>query len=327
LAVVASFTHNSSWGGSLTVQFTDTSIGSPDVWFWNFGDGSISWLRNPVHTYINVGAYIVTLETGTNIVNGNINQTANNQFSRIGYRYDDEPSAWEQVSSSSFTAGSKTGLVASHVSNNYSYTTDNKYTYGHSLANGVKFDMTGYSAYNKAIMYYKMSTSGNPLPIAGIWDFQISQTVGGAPELPPFLDIPKPSLPNNTNVYAGSITSALGTNPVFYIFDTQWRRTGEEVNVSGGGGKQVGYSFDMYVHAWKYSDWDAVSQNLTVSKPIVDFSGTPLTGDSPLNVQFTDLSNINAVKSVWDFGDGNTVTVSGSTNPVNTYTSDACSVY
>ena len=65
---------------------------------------------------------------------------------------------------------------------------------------------------------------------------------------------------------------------------------------------------------------------LFVDDATIDFVGTPLTGISPLEVQFTDLSTVNHAISVWDFGDGNTVTFAGETHPLNTYTSDNCSL-
>lgn len=34
-----------------TVQFTDTSTGSPHAWLWSFGDGETSTAQNPSHTY------------------------------------------------------------------------------------------------------------------------------------------------------------------------------------------------------------------------------------------------------------------------------------
>jgi gliding motility-associated-like protein len=57
------------------------------------------------------------------------------------------------------------------------------------------------------------------------------------------------------------------------------------------------------------------------SIPVVNFTGTPLSGCVPLTVQFTDLST--SVGSpittwLWDFGDGLTATAQ---NPVHTYTS------
>ena len=45
----------------LTVRFTDTSTGTVTGWFWNFGDGKTSTLRNPQHIYTSPGTYTVTL--------------------------------------------------------------------------------------------------------------------------------------------------------------------------------------------------------------------------------------------------------------------------
>ena len=45
----------------MTVHFTDSSVGSITKWFWNFGDGKTSTVRNPSHTYSKAGAYTVTL--------------------------------------------------------------------------------------------------------------------------------------------------------------------------------------------------------------------------------------------------------------------------
>jgi len=44
-----------------TVQFTDLSLGYPDSWDWEFGDGSTSTEQNPVHTYQSEGDYTVSL--------------------------------------------------------------------------------------------------------------------------------------------------------------------------------------------------------------------------------------------------------------------------
>jgi PKD repeat protein len=45
----------------LTVQFTDQSAGYPAYWHWSFGDGTISFERNPIHTYQTQGTYTVSL--------------------------------------------------------------------------------------------------------------------------------------------------------------------------------------------------------------------------------------------------------------------------
>lgn len=52
--------------------------------------------------------------------------------------------------------------------------------------------------------------------------------------------------------------------------------------------------------------------------PVADFSGTPTTGGTPLGVSFTDLSSGGPTAWAWDFGDGNTSTLS---DPSHTYLS------
>ncbi|MCB0397095.1 MAG: PKD domain-containing protein [Flavobacteriales bacterium] len=62
--------------GSLTVQFTDATVGQPTSWEWNFGDGSaVSTQQNPSHTYAAPGTYNVSLKA-TN-ANGNKTETKN----------------------------------------------------------------------------------------------------------------------------------------------------------------------------------------------------------------------------------------------------------
>ncbi|MFC2107223.1 PKD domain-containing protein [Bacteroidota bacterium] len=45
----------------LMVQFTDLTADTVNLWDWDFGDGGQSALQDPSHTYIQTGAYTVTL--------------------------------------------------------------------------------------------------------------------------------------------------------------------------------------------------------------------------------------------------------------------------
>lgn len=49
---------------NLDVGFENTSVaeGSPVIWRWDFGDGTISDQANPSHTYSVAGTYTVTLD-------------------------------------------------------------------------------------------------------------------------------------------------------------------------------------------------------------------------------------------------------------------------
>jgi PKD repeat protein len=70
---VANFTADYSVGYSPEpVRFIDTSTGDPVSWYWDFGDGKSSTLRNPEHTYpSHGGVYRVSLKVanaaGSNI--------------------------------------------------------------------------------------------------------------------------------------------------------------------------------------------------------------------------------------------------------------------
>jgi PKD repeat protein len=45
----------------VSVQFTDASSGTPSAWSWDFGDGTLSLLRNPSHAFASGGLFPVTL--------------------------------------------------------------------------------------------------------------------------------------------------------------------------------------------------------------------------------------------------------------------------
>ncbi|MDR7667316.1 PKD domain-containing protein, partial [Methanosarcina sp. Z-7115] len=72
---VASFSTSVTSGYvPLTVQFTDTSTGTPTSWSWDFGDEVASAEQNPVHMYNTQGTY--TAKLTVNNANGSASTTA-----------------------------------------------------------------------------------------------------------------------------------------------------------------------------------------------------------------------------------------------------------
>jgi PKD repeat protein len=62
MSPVASFVSSVTEGTApLTVQFVDSTTNSPTSWIWSFGDGEMSTVQNPSHTYLLSATYTVTL--------------------------------------------------------------------------------------------------------------------------------------------------------------------------------------------------------------------------------------------------------------------------
>ncbi|GIV30656.1 MAG: hypothetical protein KatS3mg029_0007 [Saprospiraceae bacterium] len=58
---LAGFRHAIDSSNSLRVIFTDNSFYAPTDWLWDFGDGSTSSLKDPLHKYASPGTYLVCL--------------------------------------------------------------------------------------------------------------------------------------------------------------------------------------------------------------------------------------------------------------------------
>ncbi len=68
-----SISKDTSCNGAL--KFYDESIGGTNSWGWNFGDGNVSFERNPTHKYTSSGNYDVTLRVTNSIGNSFIRKS------------------------------------------------------------------------------------------------------------------------------------------------------------------------------------------------------------------------------------------------------------
>lgn len=83
---------------------------------------------------------------------------------------------------------------------------------------------------------------------------------------------------------------------------------GEQIYISDGGSRPAGDPLRRAIFVFDVLD-------LSV-QPTASFTATPLAGQYPLPVQFTDTSQGGPTSWAWDFGDGTTSTL---TNPAHTY--------
>ncbi len=67
------------------VQFLDNSLGSPNSWSWDFGDGAKSTAKNPTHTYSQAGTFTVklTISNGTSSATINKSLTVSSSSKRV----------------------------------------------------------------------------------------------------------------------------------------------------------------------------------------------------------------------------------------------------
>ncbi len=132
---VADFTATPTSGSApLTVLFSDRSTGSPTSWFWSFGDGSTSSLRNPGHTYTVAGTYSVSLtvwnaagQSNTKTFSGLITATPpppRPTSININYGVRGFPVAIANLAGTNFASGATVKLARSGYSDLYATNVD-----------------------------------------------------------------------------------------------------------------------------------------------------------------------------------------------------------
>ena len=209
--IIADFTATPTTGlVPLPVQFRDLSSGNPTMWHWDFGDGQTSMSANPEHTYTTPGVYTVTLTASSQTSGSNTRQ-------KTGY----------------ITASSQVvGLIASFSAN-----------------------PTGGTA--PLSVEFKDTSIGNP--IMWYWEFGDGQTA---------------TIANPKHIYTTPGTYAVRLTVSNQVATDTTIVENAIIVIGGGGGSEA------------------------------DFVASPTSGVLPLTVQFTDISNFNPVRWLWEFGDG-----------------------
>ncbi|MCP5024043.1 MAG: PKD domain-containing protein [bacterium] len=287
----------------LTVDFRDLSTGVPTSWSWDFGDGSTSSEQNPIHTYTSLGYYSVSLTTsnalGTDTSTlldyvlvdvippvASISAMPTAGLAPLPVQFTDDstggvPTSWTWDFGDGSSSTEQNPLHTYTNPGFYTVTLTASNVYGSDVASIT--DLIAVDLIPPVAEFTATPTSGNS-PI--VVQFTDESGAGTATSWAwNFGDGRSSSLqhPSHTYTAAGTYTVTL-TSSNAYGSDQRVRTS----YISVGAGPPL----------------------------LAQFSGTPITGPAPLQVDFTDLS-IGAVTDwTWEFDDG---TESALQHPTHTF--------
>ncbi|WP_317065036.1 PKD domain-containing protein [Methanoculleus caldifontis] len=298
-APAAGFTLAPSEGNApLAVQFNDTSSGNVTGWTWDFGDGNISLLQNPVHIYEAAGTYTVSLNA-SNAYGSDVSTVSDAVLVLpppvAGFTLaPQEGNAPLVVQFTDTSAGNATAWLWAFGDGQTSAEQNPVHTYANAGAYTVSLNAS--NAYGWNVSTVTDAVSVLPAPVA---NFAYTPEEGNAPLTVAFTDTSSGNVtawhwgfgdgnesseqsPSHTYVTAGTYTISL--------------------NASNA------YGFNISTVS------DTV---LVLPPPAANFNYTPGEGNAPMTVQFNDASIGNITAWLWDFGDGQTAT---DRNATHTYT-------
>ncbi|HTY14528.1 MAG TPA: PKD domain-containing protein [Methanoregulaceae archaeon] len=284
----------------LTVNFTDLSSADSTSWHWDFGDGSNSTVQNPSHVYTAPGTFNVSLVT---------DNAGGYSDPLVKYAYVTAASPIPPVAN--FTIVPDFGfapLIVNFTDNSVTNITSWNWDFGDSTSSNLQNPpphlYSGAQNYTVTLTVQNISGSSSATknvtitnkPVA---NFTADRTSGNIPLFVNFTD-------HSTDATAWSWDFGDGTNSTLQNPGHLYNATGQfsvTLTPSNAGGSGDPLTKNNYI-------------TVHVQPPAADFTGTPLSGDKPLPVQFNDTSAGNPTQWNWNFGDGNTSTLQ---NPAHTY--------
>jgi parallel beta-helix repeat protein len=309
---VADFSSNVTSGKEpLNVGFTDKSTGAPTLWKWSFGDGTSSTVQNPVHTYSAAGIYTVVLtasnSAGNNTVTKsdyiNVGQTAPTPVASFNSNVTSGNAPLRVLFSDASTGSPITwnwsfgdGVNSTEKNPTHTYSMQGSYTVALTVSNAAGSNTTTKSSYIKVTTN---NTTNATIPVVSFWG---SRTSGTAPITIGFTDA-STNTPTAWNWSFGDGTYSTVQNPKHtYSNAGIYSVTLSASNAAGTGTKTRA----NYINV----------TGTSLQTPTAAFSASPTSGNTPLNVTFTDSSTGTPTAWNWNFGDGTTSTQQ---SPVHTY--------
>ena len=284
---VANFSTNVSEGfAPLSVQFNDSSENATSV-IWDFGDGSNSTERNPVHDFATQGIYTVNLTAinvnGTDLKSATINVSETPEPVLPVANFSANVTSGFAPLSVQFNDSSENATSVIWDFGDGSNSTERNPVHDFATQGIYTVNLTAINVNGTDLKSATINVSEKPvLPVA---NFSTNVSEGFAPLSVQFND----SSENATSVIwdFGDGSNSTERNPV-HDFATQGIYT---VNLT----------------AINVNGTDLKSATINVSEkpvlPVANFSTNVSEGFAPLSVQFNDSSE-NATSVIWDFGDG-----------------------
>jgi PKD repeat protein len=293
----------------LNVTFIDKSTGSPELWYWQFGDGTGSSLQNPVHLYTNEGDYTVSLSVSNS--EGNDTEVKTN-YVHANYPANNLPDADFSATSRSgpaplsvhftdLTSGSPTTWLWRFGDDWYSELQNPEHSYtkpGNYSVSLLAWNKTGFDTVVKTA--YIHVTPGESPPVSA--DFTATPTSGTSP-LEVRFSSASPGTPVSWQWAFGDGTDSAEAAPVHTYTESGYYSVGLVMTTSDD--ESVVVTKSRYISVSEYTD-----------PPHADFTANPTSGLEPLTVTFVDLSTGGPANWSWEFGDG---AVATGKNPVHIY--------
>ncbi len=275
-----------------SMQFTDTSAGSPTSWLWNFGDGGTTSLQNPLHTYTTAGPKTVTL-TVTNSAGSNTTTRTVTVGAALAASFNyspASPTAGQSVQFTDTSAGSPTSWLWNFGDGATSTAQNPNHAYATAGSKTVTLTATGASGSN--------STSRSVTVLAALTaSFSFSPTSPAAGQSVQFTD------------------TSIGTPSIW-----QWNFGDGSTSVSQNPAHSFASagSYTVSLNIMNASGSNSTSRTVAVGGALAaSFSYSPASPTVDQSVQFTDTSTGAPTSRSWSFGDGTTSTAQ---NPSHGYT-------
>jgi gliding motility-associated-like protein len=286
----------------LNVKFTDKSLagsGTITSWKWDFGDGALSDLQNPAHTYIGSGTFTVVLSV-----------TNSNGCTKTLSR-----SAYINLQNGVKAAFSYTSPAGCHTPTTVNFTNQTVGTgtvsYKWDFGNGnTSIEKDPVNTYESGGVYTVKLIAANSL---GCSDTLIKPNAIN-------IGFVKANFTNPDTVCAGAAFTLTNTSNPSTFVSSYWDFGDGTFSDSINPSKI--YAAAGYYPVKLVTDFgscrDSIIKSINVlPPPAASFSAINNTGcGAPLNVIFTNTS-VNSLSFLWNFGDGTTSTLE---NPVHSYT-------